>query len=30
MERPIPRTRWWVGLACLVVFVLTFVPHPFK
>jgi len=28
--RPIPRSRWWIGLACLVVFVLTFIPHPFR
>ncbi len=29
-ERGMPRSRWVVGLACVVVFVLTFVPHPFK
>lgn len=29
-DRPIPARRWAVGLACLVVFVLTFVPHPFR
>jgi membrane-associated protease RseP (regulator of RpoE activity) len=29
-DRRIPRQRWLVGLACLVVFVLTFVPHPFR
>jgi hypothetical protein len=28
--RPIPRSRWWIGLACLVVFALTFIPHPFR
>ncbi len=29
-EREIPASRRLVGLACAVVFVLTFVPHPFK
>jgi hypothetical protein len=29
-ERGMPPSRWLVGLACVVVFVLTFVPHPFK
>lgn len=28
-DRPIPRSRWLVGLACLAVFALTFVPIPF-
>jgi membrane-associated protease RseP (regulator of RpoE activity) len=28
-HRSIPRSRWLVGLACVVVFVLTFVPIPF-
>jgi membrane-associated protease RseP (regulator of RpoE activity) len=28
-ERPIPRTRWLVALACVIVFALTFVPVPF-
>jgi len=28
-DRPIARDRIWVGLACVVVFVLTFVPIPF-
>jgi Zn-dependent protease len=29
-DRHIPRTRWLIGLGCVVVFVLTFVPMPFK
>jgi hypothetical protein len=29
-ERGMPNSRWLVGLACIVVFVLTFVPHPFR
>lgn len=29
-ERGMPPSRRLVGLACLVLFVLTFVPHPFK
>lgn len=29
-ERGMPPSRWLVGLACVAVFVLTFVPHPFK
>lgn len=29
-DRPIPSRRWVVGLACLAVFALTFVPHPFR
>jgi hypothetical protein len=29
-ERRMPRSRWLVGLACVAVFVLTFVPHPFR
>lgn len=29
-ERGMPRSRWLVGLACVVVFALTFVPHPFR
>jgi hypothetical protein len=29
-ERGMPASRRLVGLACVVVFVLTFVPHPFK
>jgi membrane-associated protease RseP (regulator of RpoE activity) len=28
-NRPIPASRAWVGLACVVVFVATFVPIPF-
>lgn len=28
--RHIPKSRWLVGLACLAVFVMTFVPIPFK
>lgn len=28
-RRPIPRGRRWVGLACVVVFALTFMPRPF-
>lgn len=28
-DRPIPAQRWAVGLACLAVFVLCFVAHPF-
>jgi len=28
-ERPVPRGRRWVGLACVAVFVVTFVPVPF-
>ena len=27
--RPVPPSRHWVGFACVVVFVLTFVPYPF-
>src|SRR5688500_7637223 len=29
-ERDVPRARRWIGWACIVVFVLTFVPFPFK
>lgn len=29
-ERRMPGSRWLVGLACVAVFVLSFVPHPFK
>ena len=29
-ERQIPRSRWWVALACAIVLGLTFVPHPFR
>jgi hypothetical protein len=29
-DRPVPRSRWWLGLASAVVFALTFIPHPFK
>ncbi|HEX9895685.1 MAG TPA: site-2 protease family protein [Gemmatimonadales bacterium] len=29
-SRAIPRSRWLVGLACVVVFALTFVPVPFE
>ena len=28
-ERPVPSSRRWVGLFCVVIFVLTFVPLPF-
>ena len=28
-ERPVPRSRGWVGALCVVVFLLTFVPIPF-
>ena len=28
-ERGMPPSRWLVGLACIAVFILTFVPHPF-
>jgi len=28
-DRPVPRSRRWVGLACVAVFVVTFVPVPF-
>ena len=28
-ERPVPPGRRWVGLACVAVFLLTFVPVPF-
>lgn len=28
-ERKVPRSRRWVGLLCVVIFVLTFVPIPF-
>ena len=28
--RPVPPSRRWVGFACIVVFVLTFVPYPFS
>jgi membrane-associated protease RseP (regulator of RpoE activity) len=29
-NRPIPASRKWVGVACLAVFVITFVPIPFS
>lgn len=29
-ERPVPLDRRWIGWACIVVFLLTFVPVPFK
>lgn len=29
-ERPVPAGRRWVGVACVAVFVLTFVPVPFR
>ncbi|MGH7561582.1 MAG: site-2 protease family protein [Gemmatimonadales bacterium] len=28
-ERPVPASRRWVGLGCVAVFVITFVPFPF-
>jgi len=28
-DRQIPTARWWVGLACAIVFALAFIPHPF-
>ena len=29
-ERKVPRSRRWVGLLCVVIFVLTFMPVPFR
>lgn len=29
-ERPVPRSRRWIGAACAAVFLLSFVPFPFR